>query len=173
MTKWGDKPHWMYSARYLGTDTYGDWLGVPAGTRMSRPGATYVAPADQVCLIPVGHEYASSGWFATFHRRGASGSASNGPVDVYVDISTPPQWDGTTVRAVDLDLDVVRGPSGRVWIDDEDEFAEHRASLAYPADVVDQALRTCRTVHAAVVARHAPYDGVAPAVWFKRLNDLA
>ncbi|WP_180935649.1 DUF402 domain-containing protein [Nocardioides ungokensis] len=36
------------------------------------------------------------------------------------------------LRAVDLDLDVVRGRTGRVWIDDEDEFAEHRVRFGYP-----------------------------------------
>ena len=51
---------------------------------------------------------------------------------VYVDITTPPVWDGTVLRAVDLDLDVVRGNTGRVWVDDEDEFADHRVRFGYP-----------------------------------------
>ena len=52
MTKWGDRPHWEYDAVLLGSDAHGDWVGVPAGTAMARPGATYVAPVDQVCLVP-------------------------------------------------------------------------------------------------------------------------
>ena len=178
MTKWQHRPHWAYSARYLGTDEHGDWLGVPAGTHMSRPGAGYVAPVNQVCLAPIDRDPACSGWFATFHDHGrATGSGSHTvaaavPIEVYVDISTPPRWDGTTIRAVDLDLDVVRGPTGRVWIDDEDEFAQHRVSLGYPNDVVDLALANCGAVHSALAARRPPYDGVAPDSWFTRLSEL-
>ena len=41
------------------------------------------------------------------------------------------------------------GPTGRVWVDDEDEFAEHRVSLGYPADVVRMAATVVRAVQAA------------------------
>ena len=40
MTKWVDRPHWEFDATYLGSDAHGDWLGIPAGTAMARPGAT-------------------------------------------------------------------------------------------------------------------------------------
>ena len=45
------------------------------------------------------------------------------------------------LRAIDLDLDVLRVPSGRVWVDDEDEFAEHRLSFGYPPELVTPARR--------------------------------
>ena len=66
------------------------------------------------------------------------------PIDLYVDMTTPPAWDGDVLRAVDLDLDVVRGRTGRVWVDDEDEFAAHRGPYGYPTAVVDLALRRLR-----------------------------
>jgi hypothetical protein len=164
MTKWGDRPHWEFEATYLGSDGHGDWLGIPAGTGMSRPGASYVAPTNQVGLVPACGAESTRGWLATFHDVG-------GPVRVYVDITTPPAWDGPVVRAVDLDLDVVCGPTGRVWVDDEDEFAEHRVVLDYPEDVARGAMASCDRVHAAVVDRLAPYDGSATA-WLARLGDL-
>ena len=144
MTKWPDQPHWVYDGTYLGSDEHGDWIGFPEGSRFTRPGADYVAPYDQVGLVPGGR-----GWVAAFHSPG-------GKVWVYVDITTVPVWDGTTVRAVDLDLDVVRGQAGRVWIDDEDEFAERRGG--YPDDVVAHALRTCTEVETMVRDRVAPFD---------------
>ena len=52
MTKWGQRPHWEFSATYLGRDAHGDWLGIPAGTTMTRPGMDYVAPVAQVGLVP-------------------------------------------------------------------------------------------------------------------------
>jgi len=165
MTKWVDGPHWEFDASFLGGDHHGDWIGIASGTAMARPGATYVAPTDQVGLVPPPGPDADRGWLATFHAVG-------GPVRVYVDITTPPIWDGAVVRAVDLDLDVVRGNAGRVWVDDEDEFAEHRVSLGYPDDLSRAAMASCDRVHADVLARRAPYDGSAEA-WLARMGDLA
>ena len=156
MTKWGGRPHWEYDAVLLGRDEHGWWIGVPAGTRMRRPGATYEAPTDQVVLVPdpAAPALGDAWWVATFHAVG-------GPVRVYVDITTPPAWSGAVVGAVDLDLDVIRGNAGRVWVDDEDEFAEHRVRLGYPDEVVAGALAACAALEEAVAAGAAPYDGTA------------
>jgi len=164
MTKWGDCPHWEYDAVHLGSDEHGDWIGLPGGTFFARPGSEYVAPVDQVCLVPGPGPDAERGWFATFHAHG-------GPVRVYVDMTTPPVRDGSTIRAVDLDLDVVQGPTGRVWIDDEDEFADHRVRLGYPDEVARLAMSSCDRVRAALEHGLPPYDGTS-AVWFERLADL-
>ncbi|MFC7492835.1 MULTISPECIES: DUF402 domain-containing protein [unclassified Nocardioides] len=165
MSKWGDRPHWEFDTFYLGTDRRGDWLGIPAGTVMVRPGATYVAPTNQVGLVPPPGPDAERGWLATFHAVG-------GPVRIYVDVTTPPVWDGSTVRAVDLDLDIVLGNSGRVWVDDEDEFADHRTRFGYPDDVTAAAMASCDWVHELVAGGHAPYDGSASA-WLARLGGLS
>ena len=104
------------------------------------------------------------GWYAaTFHAPGIW-------CDLYVDIATPGAWDGTVLRAVDLDLDVVRMPdplppgsvyagaekagrvAGEVFVDDEDEFAEHQVAYGYPAEVVEQAQASCDAVLADVRA---------------------
>ncbi|KQY55533.1 MULTISPECIES: DUF402 domain-containing protein [unclassified Nocardioides] len=177
MTKWRDRPHWAYRAHYLGRDEHGDWLGVPAGTRMARPGVEMLSAVDQVCLAPTTGDLSQSGWFATFHARRADGTGAGFepafPVEVYVDIATQPVWDGTTVRSVDLDLDVVRAFSGRTWIDDEDEFAEHRVALGYPDEVIELALANCAAVHAAVLGQVAPYDGPTAAAWRAMLDGLS
>ncbi|MGI8522200.1 MAG: DUF402 domain-containing protein [Nocardioides sp.] len=163
MTKWVDSPHWSFDALWLGRDMHGDWVGIPAGTFMSRPGADYVSPVAQVGLSPAS-DLDERGWLATFH-------APRGQVAVYVDITAPPVWDGATLRAVDLDLDVVRGTTGRVWVDDEDEFAEHRVSLGYPDELAQAAMASCDHVHALVLGCHAPYDG-SHEVWLHRLAEL-
>ncbi len=169
MSKWGGRPHWEFDAAYLGSDAHGDWLGIPAGTEMDRPGAHYVAPTHQVALVPAPGPDAERGWLATFHDVG-------GPVRVYVDITTPPVWDGAVVRAVDLDLDVVAGwgrspGPGRVWVDDEEEFAEHRVAFGYPDDVAAAALASCERVLGLVTDGAAPYDGQA-AAWLARLGGM-
>jgi hypothetical protein len=162
MTKWRDRPHWEFTASFLGSDRYGDWIAIPAGTTMNRPGATYVAPTNQVGLAPPPGPDAQRGWLATFHALG-------GPVRVYVDVTTPPRWDGSVLRAVDLDLDIVRGSTGRVWIDDEDEFADHRVQLGYPDDLARAAMASCDLVHAAVANESAPYDGTAET-WLAQVD---
>src|SRR5918998_6222484 len=95
MTKWGDRPHWHFDGLFLGTDEYGEWLGFPAGTHNRRPGYEFDSEVDAVTLIPRG------GWYAaTFHAPGIW-------CDLYVDMTTPGEWDGDVLRAVDLDLDVI------------------------------------------------------------------
>jgi protein associated with RNAse G/E len=75
------------------------------------------------------------------------------------------------VTAIDLALDVIKGPTGRVWVDDEDEFAQHRVELGYPADVVEAAVRSCEEIRAAVAAGSAPFDG-AHLEWIARLRTV-
>jgi hypothetical protein len=161
--KWPDRPHWEFDALRLGEDGHGVWLGAPAGTSMRRPGAAFVTDRPQVSLIP-----RDAGFVATFYTPGG-----RSPCDVYVDITTVPRWlDGPApaVTAVDLDLDVIRGWTGRVWVDDEDEFAANRLLLAYPGDLVRLAATSCEAVHAAVTTGRPPYDGSARA-WLAALTD--
>jgi uncharacterized protein len=152
MEKWGGQPHWHIPGVWLGTDEHGDWLGIPAGTLMVRPGLEIVSEFDQVGLVPTAGSDTERGFLATFHRPPA-------PVWVYVDMTTPPVWDGDVLRAVDLDLDVIRGRDGDLVVDDEDEFAEHRVAFGYPPEIVALAEASRDRVHAAVLAEHPPYDG--------------
>lgn len=156
MTKWGERPHWGFAAAYLGTDDHGEWLHIPAGTVFRRPGMEYVAPVDQVTLLPP----PAAGWVATFH-------AAHGPVRLYVDITAGLAWQGGTVSCVDLDLDVLERPDGEVLVDDEDEFAEHRVAYGYPPEVVAAAEAACRSVHEAVLARRPPFDLDTAAAWLR------
>ncbi|MCW2780959.1 MAG: hypothetical protein JWR35_1408 [Marmoricola sp.] len=162
--KWPDDPHWEFDAIRLGVDGHGHWVGLLKGTWLSRPGAGFHAQCDQVVLIPY-----DEWWVATFY-----GDDDDRPVDIYVDIATPAQWDEPSgvVKAVDLDLDVIRGPSGRVWVDDEDEFADHQVQLGYPTDVIDAAMQSCETVLAAVTDRATPFDETTSAGWLARLRSL-
>ncbi len=154
MEKWGDRPHWQFDAVWLGGDEHGDWIGIPAGTPMSRPGYALVSQNDQVGLVPsAALREEDRWWLATFHGEPREWVA------IYVDVTTPPVWDGSTVRTVDLDLDVIRRVDGEVFVDDEDEFAEHQVTLGYPSEVVALAEASRDRVHAAILGEDAPYDG--------------
>ena len=154
MTKWGALPHWEFDACLLGSDEHGDWFGIPAGTPMSRPGMSFVSETDQVGLAPAAGTGGGGGWVATFHAPGYW-------VSTYVDMTTPPTWHGDALHAVDLDLDVLRLGSGDVFVDDEDEFAEHQRLYDYPPDVVALAEASRDWVHDAVLHERAPFDGTA------------
>lgn len=162
--KWGDRPHWEYDAVRLGDDEHGSWVGAAAGTRLSRPGVDFAAPVPFVSLIPADQPFVASFYDPPGHQATETG------VDVYVDITTVPTWDRDVVSMVDLDLDVVRGRTGRVWVDDEDEFADHRVRFGYPAEVVRLAVGACDAVHAAVRVGAPPYDGQTGPRWLSRLS---
>jgi hypothetical protein len=160
-TKWGGARHWEYDAVRLGADRHGVWIGSPSGTSMARPGASFVAAYDHVGLVPAG------GYVANF-----SEDVPAAPFSVYVDICTPPRWVGAVVTTVDLDLDVIRDRAGRVWVDDEDEFAEHRVRLGYPDVVAERAVGSCADVLRAVEAGEPPYDGATALHWLDVLAGL-
>ena len=178
MTKWGDRPHWQFDGilprrrrarRVARASRRAPSTGAPAWS--SSPRSTCVTLRA-----------AASGWYAaTFHAPGIW-------CDLYVDIATPAAWDGTVLRAVDLDLDVVRmadpppgdgrrreepvrGP-GEVFVDDEDEFAEHQVAYGYPAEVIEAAQASCDRLVAAVRAGEAPYDGTHQR-WLDLLAELS
>jgi hypothetical protein len=160
LTKWVDRPHWEFDGLFLGSDEHGDWLGFPPHSFMSRPGMEVRPPQAQVGLVPTSGE----AFLATFHGPG-------GDKRTYVDMTSIPHWDGPIVRAIDLDLDVVEELDGTVYVDDEDEFAEHQVLFGYPAEVVALAEATRDAVLAAVTAREAPFDGSAQR-WLAALDRL-
>lgn len=179
-SKWDGAEHWSYAGRWLGRDEHGDWVGLPTGTRFSRPGREVRSPNDQVTLVPR-PEATERGWMAAFHAPGTGPSAwvdlGGAEVEVYVDVTTAPLWvpgpdgEGAVVRAVDLDLDVVRGTDGTVLVDDEDEFAEHQRTLGYPDALVAAAQASCEGVLAAVTDHAAPFDGTCRA-WLAEVPGL-
>ena len=159
-SKWGDRPHWQFEGFFLGSDEHGDWIGVPQGTHHRRPGLEFHSDVDAVTLVP------SEGWYAaTFHQPGIW-------CDLYIDVSTPANWDGDVLRTVDLDLDVIRRDTGEVFIDDEDEFLEHQVSFGYPADVVAAARASADELKVAVAAGASPYDGKAHLRWLDHLTSM-
>lgn len=160
--KWGGLEHWQEPSVYLGEDEHGRWLYVARGTVSTRPGARFEAVTDAVRLIP-----------DAAHTLIINGPQPNPRAyNLYADIATVPEWirssAGWTVQCIDLDLDVIRRYDGEIFVDDEDEFAQHQVELNYPAEVVRDAERSCREVLSAMTAGEAPYDEATAATWFAR-----
>jgi protein associated with RNAse G/E len=139
----------------LGEDEHGLWLWSPPGTDMQR-GHEPVrqSTALNVKLIPE-NKFWTAIW--SWQRK----------VDLYVDIITPPTWNGSTVTMVDIDLDVVRRADGTVEIADEDEFEHHKIEMQYPERLIDTVRATTARLTVAVESRHEPFGSVGEA-WMER-----
>ena len=158
--KYDGSAHWVVPGRYLGSDEHGHWVFQGTHEFISRPGAALYTESDAVMLIP----YAGD-WVATFFDD----SHPNG-VELYIDLAIDLQWrrirdDVVEFHMVDMDLDVVRTKSRGLFVDDEDEFAQHRLELAYPDELCTRMESACAALTGTVAGGKAPFDG-RDAAWF-------
>jgi len=154
--KYNGLAHWVVPGLALGSDEHGEWVYQPAGSFVARPGMAFFARSDAVCLIPAEGE-----WVATFH----SGEDRNG-LRLYIDLSTAVGWaslgpGGWEAHSIDMDLDVVERDGRGIYLDDEDEFAEHTVSFSYPPELVETIAAQAAQLLRRVGAREAPFDGAA------------
>jgi hypothetical protein len=160
--KWNGKAHWVVPGRYLGEDRYGWWIFQGTNEFCSRPGAAFYTSSDAVLLVP-----RSGDWVATFYD-----DAHPNGVRVYVDLAVAHEWTDirpavTEFHVIDMDLDVIRMAGRDVFIDDQDEFAEHRVAMNYPDRLVDDIQDAAEELYQAVKAQHAPFDGT-DVEWFTK-----
>ena len=162
-TKWDGSLHWHFDVVRLGEDVHGIWLGGPNDTPVKRGAEPPIISPAFALLIPE-----RQWWTATFNSGGA-----NSPFGyiAYVDVCTPAVWEGSTVTAVDLDLDVAMRPDGGVELLDEDEFADHRSAMSYPEHVVDHARAAAASVHRVMESGGEPYAATGSR-WLERAQAL-
>lgn len=58
----------------------------------------------------------------------------------YANVALPCEFDGSVLRWVDLDIDIVQYADGSIVVKDEQEFEERSKLLNYPSYVIEQAL---------------------------------
>lgn len=169
--KWDGSPHWRHECVYLGADEWGDWVGQPQGWRSERPGRAFRAAAPNVTLVPAGGDHA-----LTVNRDHPEG------MRIYIDLAWDLRDDPAAVSqpgvplftGIDMDLDVVRVDGERgTWIDDEDEWDEHRLQYGYPADVQRHLETLAADLAEQVRAQLPPFDDATAEVWLDRLDALA
>ncbi|PYH00968.1 hypothetical protein CVV67_08255 [Arthrobacter stackebrandtii] len=158
--KYDGGAHWVVPGRHLGSDEYGDWVFQGTGEFISRPGAALYTESDAILLIP--H---TGDWVATFYDD----SHPHG-VELYIDLAIELEWRRIRpavieFHMVDMDLDVIRTKSQGLFVDDEDEFAEHSVKYSYPEELRTRMLAACASLVEAVAAGSAPFDG-REAAWF-------
>lgn len=177
--KWDGSAHWRHECVFLGADEWGEWVGQPAGWGSARPGRSFTAPGPNVTLVPPSGDYA-----LTVNRDHPEGmriyidlawdvrSASASPADV----GAAGQSSGAPVlfTGIDMDLDVVRIEGERgTWIDDEDEWDEHRVQYGYPDEVQRHLEALAADLEQRVRAQLPPFDDASADRWLDRLEELA
>lgn len=159
--KWDGGTHWTHECVYLGADEWGDWFGQPAGWPSSRPGRDVIPTEPSVTLLPTSGEYAFT-HNAPPHRT-----------RVYIDLAWDAGWsDAGEPMGVDMDLDVVERLDRGVYIDDRDEWDEHRVQYGYPLDIVERLETLAIDLERRVTDRDAPFDESTAAAWLGRLAEL-
>ena len=158
--KYDGGAHWVVPGRHLGSDEHGHWVFQGTHEFISRPGAGLYTESDAIFLIP--H---TGDWVATFFDD----SHPSG-VELYIDLAIELVWQRITPTVVefhmiDMDLDVIRTKSRGLFVDDEDEFAQHRIELAYPDELCTRMEAACAALTEAVASGDAPFDG-RDAAWF-------
>lgn len=150
--KYDGSPHWEHPSLVLGEDDTGIWLGQRHGWYSERPGARFTPQRVSVTVLPRG-----GSWVATFFPPSSEG------VRTYVDIVA--ELDLHALTTIDMDLDVILASDGqhgdRLWIDDEDEFEEHRVAFGYPPELVERCLSDAQRVLELIRDQAPPFDGRA------------
>ena len=173
--KWDGSPHWLHECIYLGSDRWGDWFGQHAGWHSTRPGRDVEIHQPNVTLLPPTGDYAFTHNAAPQRTR------------VYIDIAWDVRWDGDEPTGIDMDLDVVRRETdapyidregvlrqpGDVYIEDRDEWDEHRVAYGYPRDIVERLEAVAVDLETRVRANEEPFDDATAHRWLRRLADFA
>jgi uncharacterized protein len=158
--KWDGGPHWVHECIYLGRDRWGDWFGQLPEWDSARPGRIVVPQHPNVTLVP------PSGDFAYTHN------AAPHDTRVYIDIAWDVRFEGGEPTGIDMDLDVVDREGLGVYIDDQDEWEEHRVAYGYPLDIVERLEALAVDLEKRVRAGEAPFDDATAAGWLARLSAL-
>jgi hypothetical protein len=147
-----DHLHWGFEGHWLGSDEWGEWIGVPLGSLRWKAEELYPpTPSNAVFCAPHGE------WWH-LHYNGSE--ATN--YTHFVDIVTPPLWvSENRYEMIDLDLDVAVHIDGTVEVQDEDEFEVHQVRYGYSQDMISRASAETERVVDAINAGAEPFFVVA------------
>ncbi len=164
--KWDGSAHWVHECVYLGRDRWGDWVGQRAGWRSHRPERDYQVDGDNVTLIPPSGQYALT-----------VNVAPPATYRIYIDLGWDVRWEERDGQrgpyGIDMDLDVVSAVDGRgIWIDDRDEWDEHRVAYGYPLHIVTELEDVAIDLEQQVRAGTPPFDDATADGWLRRLAAL-
>ena len=138
-------------------------LYVPRGTPLRSYRGDFGTPVDFTALFWPG----GAPWFNVYHNHWTDERYT---IATYVNVSLPAEFDGETIRWVDMDLDIVVRAGGMVQLADEDEFAEHLERFGYPEDVVSGSRAAASELMRLAAAGEPPLDRSAH-IWATKPSD--
>jgi protein associated with RNAse G/E len=94
-------------------------------------------------------------WYNVFHNYEPVGRLG---MHWYANVGTPARIEGDTLHWVDLDLDLMHTQVRGLFVDDEDEFAEHQVLMSYPPEVVSRVLEARDELLEAAWSGSFPFD---------------
>ncbi len=109
----------------------------------------WVQSGQTTCAVEL---YFDDRWYNVWHFR-------DGTTELwYCNVAMPATFDGKTLRWIDLDIDIRCYRDGVPEVLDEDEFAQHRIELGYPAEVVERAFAARDEALRLAQERAFPFD---------------
>ena len=93
-------------------------------------------------------------WFNVFSFSEPDGSFRN----FYCNITMPPKFENDVLDYVDLDIDVIVWPDGRVDTLDMDDFESNSIRFGYPDDVRENALDSLSELQRTIDAGEFPFE---------------
>lgn len=149
-TKYDGSIHYKFDTRLIDQTDGCLRLWIPAGTPNRSYRGEGVFEADCVMLTFLGDE--ERGFNVVHHAEPLGG------VVAASDILTAAHLDGSTLRWIDLDLDVELHEDGRPELVDEDEFEEHQLRYRYPPEVIEGARRSAALAFDLATGGQFPFD---------------
>lgn len=144
--------HWAHPAYLVEA---GDSLVVTStrpNTEIKREGGIYVSPYETRA------HYWTDRWFNVIRLE----LPDRGLFGYYCNIATPLDFDGTTVRYTDLQLDVIVRTDGlgglTHWLADEDEFEVARDRYGYTDELIDRCYAAVEELRRMIDSRTFPFD---------------
>jgi hypothetical protein len=169
----------VWRAYELGVDEHGLWLYTPKGSRYrglddaGRVAECEVAQGNRDAGSPIVHLIAPAAWWiAVWYDRDGNVPGRGDPLPyITIDVCTPPVLTAGEWVYEDLELDPHRDEDGRVWIDDEDEFAHAcDTGLISPAERI--AARSAADELRGLLVETAEPFGTAGWDWLSYARDL-
>lgn len=101
-------------------------------------------------------------WIDRWYSIYRSVSENGEPLGWYCNIATPAQFDGRTLRYMDLDIDISVRADRSYRILDEDEFQANIQRLAYPPDLIANVRAAVAEILRLVQEEAFPFDTEGP-----------
>jgi len=129
-TKFDGSPHYEYWGRLIDQHEGVIRVITDAGT----PTSSY--RGEGLMRSRMTQLFFTDRWYNVFHNYVPVGRLG---MHWYANVGTPARIEGDTLHWVDLDLDLMDTQVRGLFVDDEDEFAEHQILMSYPPEIVASA----------------------------------